>query len=223
MRPKKKLREELKRIEEWYHSIIFLLEEQNDSVIEMLILKNYKSIDKANISEVKLNKRETLKRYLNDSTLIRLISSYEIFLIGNIELYYKYNIKFLQHQKKFLEISYGELSTYSSLDEIWIELIQKECKAVRGLSYHRIKNYFKKKLNVLIAKDTNTPDKMEWFFDVRNIIVHRLGKTDSYFKKKYNYSDKYVNICKNDIEEIMNLMKNNSIWIEAQMKSKEKT
>jgi hypothetical protein len=208
--------DEIVRTEEWYNSVLYILE-SNDLVIEKLIIEKNKKINNNQKVEYKNRKRQALIRYLNDSTLIRLISNYEKFLIDTVALLYKNDITLLRKKKKIFEISYNELGEYQTIDEIWQELIERECHIVRGLNYNRIEKYYLNNFNIIIAENS-VSKQIDWYFDVRNIIVHRLGKIDKFFKKKYNTNESYINITNENILELLNITKNITINIDKLIK-----
>jgi hypothetical protein len=208
--------DEIVRTEEWYNSILYVLK-SNDLVIEKLIIEKNKKINNNQKSEYKEHKKQTLMRYLNDSTLIRLISNYEKFLVDTVALLYKNDIGLLRKKKKSFEITYNELGKYQTIDEIWQELVERECYIVRGLNYNRIEKYYLNNFNIIIAEN-NISKRIEWYFDARNIIVHRLGKIDKFFKKKYNINESYINITNENILDFLDIIKNISIKIDKLIK-----
>jgi hypothetical protein len=108
---------------------------------------------------------------------------------------------------------------HDGTDEIWQELVERECYIVRELNYNRIEKYYLDNFNIIIAEN-NISKRIEWYFDARNIIVHRLGKIDKFFKKKYNTNESYINITNENILDFLNIIKTISINIDKLIKKR---
>jgi len=151
----------------------------------------------------------SLERTLNQQTLVRVISTLEIFLVDifrDIFIITKVPFKDLD---KVLKFNQSQLLSIKSTSELYNQIINRECRSLSSGGFAEIIKAYKKKLNIDLLHIPPGKQKMQEYHDVRHIIVHKLGKIDSQFRKKYNVttkagisiSDDELNNCIKDINK----------------------
>ena len=114
-----------------------------------------------------------------------------------------------------LELSQAELLSISSTAEIYSKIINRECRKLTSSGYDDIAKYFRRHFDIEINNFAPGKSKIEEYHDRRHLLIHRLGKTDIQFRKKYNYSkqsivieEDYLMDCIKDFKEFSVLLNN---------------
>lgn len=147
----------------------------------------------------------SLERTLNQQTLVRVISALEIFLVDIFrDIFIITKIPF-KDQYKVLQFNQSQLLSIKNTSELYNQIINRECRSLSSEGFAEIIKAYKKKLNIDLLHIPPGKQKMIEYHDIRHIIVHKLGKIDSQFRKKYNVTTK-AGISISD-EELTNCIK----------------
>lgn len=123
--------------------------------------------------------------FLRELTLIRLISALEVYLIENIKYIAANNI-YLFKTNEIINFTASELISYESITEIFENIVTKDCRKLASGGYKKITGYYKSKFKINISCIFPGQSIMDEYHDRRHLFVHRLGKTDEYYRNKYN-------------------------------------
>lgn len=211
----RKLNLELDRIELLYHSTVY---SYNSSIKSIgvgdfdndLNDKNRIEISKSENSDIQLSRKrlkaqyeKKLPRDIRELIFIRAISILEVYMVSQVrELFLKR--KDLFHSNEQISFARGELLNSSSITELWTKLINKELRNLQNRSLSEKSKYYSKYLNINFDQSSEYPLPQEQIHDIRHIIVHRLGKTDAQFRRKYKTELKFLSIDETDLEKAIN-------------------
>jgi hypothetical protein len=125
---------------------------------------------------------------LREVILVRLVSTLEVFLVDTVEhLFFSRKDLFSRNEK--IELHYGEVISADSITEIWSKLIQRECRRLQNQGFGEVRKFYLQRFGVDFAVSRASIAKLEEMHDRRHILVHRLGKSDAYYRHKYNSSE----------------------------------
>jgi len=147
----------------------------------------------------------SLEKTLNQQTLIRVISALEIFLVDLFrDIFIITKIPF-KDQSKVLQFNQSQLLSIKSISELYSQIINKECRSLSSGGFIEIIKAYKRKLNIDLLHIPPGKQKMIEYHEIRHLIVHKLGRIDSQFRKKYNVTNK-TRISIND-DDLTNCIK----------------
>jgi hypothetical protein len=139
-----------------------------------------------------------VRRYLFELVLIRLVASIEAFLIDTVRSVYEIDkTPFLVSSKKH-EFRQDQLLKLKSTKDIESIIIEKECRRLSAGGYPEIRKFYSGRLATDIENLSNGSNQFEFYFDTRNVLIHRQGETDSQYREKHRYRGKYI-IVKEEI------------------------
>lgn len=190
---------------------------KKDDLIEIDIEVNpptfYKSKVKGVVSENQKN--------LAEIVFVRFVSALEVFLIDQIrEIFISHKEPF-KKENIILEFKQSDLLSIKSTADIYNLVISKELRRLSSGGFNEIVKYYNKTLKIDIANIYPGFKVMEEYHQRRHLLVHRLGKTDQFYRDKYNYQGHnitvenfYLENCFEDFkkfsEEILEQVKNRS-------------
>jgi hypothetical protein len=147
-----------------------------------------------NYFKIKRNAKRETRQNLNEILYVRIISALEVFLIDIIRDIFLITKEPFKRNDLRLELNHAELLSISSTAEISSKIINKECRKLTSAGYEDIVKYYRRHFNIDLDSFAPGKTKIEEYHDRRHILVHRLGKTDAEFRKKYNYSKNGISI-----------------------------
>jgi hypothetical protein len=191
---------ELKKLINFYRSSLYAYDQtdyflyqwrkKKDSLIEIDIEANppsfYKSKSKGVVSENQKN--------LAEIVFVRFVSALEVFLIDQIREI------FISHKEPFkkdniiLEFRQSDLLSIKSTADIYNLVISKELRRLSSGGFNEIIKYYNKSLKIDVAKIYPGFKVMEEYHQRRHLLVHRLGKTDQFYRDKYNYQEHNITV-----------------------------
>ncbi|OFX16470.1 MAG: hypothetical protein A2033_05255 [Bacteroidetes bacterium GWA2_31_9] len=131
--------------------------------------------------------------FLRELILIRMISALEVYLIENIKFIAANNV-FIFKTNDQISFTTAELMSYDSITEIFEKIITKDCRKLSSGGFKKITSYYYSKLKLNISSIPPGQNIMDEYHDRRHLFVHRLGKTDEYYRNKYNLQKAGISI-----------------------------
>lgn len=235
--------QELKRLREFYQATIYAYNQTD----YFLMLKRKHTEDLTNL-EIKIEKQPNFYRIkkptaisanaknLSEIVFIRVISGLEVYMKDSIlEIFRKNKLPF-KNLKKDLKFDYNELLSFKSTADIVNKLIKTELREVKNGGITELVRYYNNTFGLDINIDSPEFKKLLKYHDQRHILVHRLGKTDEVYRKKYGYNiftisidEDYLmtciddfNVFGNQIEELLELKFKDEYYRIQQSKKPEK-
>ena len=235
--------QELKRLREFYQATIYAYNQTD----YFLMLKRKHTEDLTNL-EIKVEKQPNYYRIkkpsvisaneknLSEIVFIRVISGLEVYMKDSIlEIFRKNKLPF-KNLKKDLKFDYNELLSFKSTADIVNKLIKTELREVKNGGISELVRYYNNTFGLEINIDSPEFKKLLKYHDQRHILVHRLGKTDEVYRKKYgsniftiSIDEDYLMTCiddfnafGNEIEELLELKFKDEYYRIQQSKKPEK-
>ncbi len=153
------------------------------------------------------NSISSLEKTLNQQTLVRAISALEVFLVDAFrDIFIITKVPF-KEQSKVHTFNQAQLLSLKSTSDLFNIIINKECRNLSSGGFTEIIKTYKKKLNIDLLHIPPGKQKMIEYHEIRHLIIHKLGRTDTHFRNKYNISNKvgisvdenYLKTCLKDI------------------------
>lgn len=210
--------QELKRLREFYQATIYAYNQTD----YFLRLKRKHTEDLTNL-EIKIEKQPNFYRLkkpsavsaneknLSEIVFIRVISGLEVYMKDSIlEIFRKNKLPF-KNLKKDLKFDYNELLSFKSTADIVNKLIKTELREVKNGGISELVRYYNNTFGLEINIGSPEFKKLLKYHDQRHILVHRLGKTDEVYRKKYGYNiftisidEDYLMTCIDDFNAFVN-------------------
>jgi len=235
--------QELKRLREFYQATIYAYNQTD----YFLMLKRKHTENLMNL-EIKIEQQPNFYRIkkpsatsaneknLSEIVFIRVISGLEVYMKDSIlEIFRKNKLPF-KNLKKDLKFDYNELLSFKSTADIVNKLIKTELREVKNGGISELIRYYNNTFGLEISIDSPEFKKLLKYHDQRHILVHRLGKTDEVYRKKYgsniftiSIDEDYLMTCIDDfntfgnkIEELLDLKFKDEYYRIQQSKKPEK-
>jgi len=144
--------------------------------------------------------------------LIRSISALEVYLIDSIrEVYYANKSPFMK--ESVVEYHLGEILSCTNINELHEKYIEKQCRQLHSNGFDDIKKFYKSRFNIDFAKFNTSIDSISYglnhiqqYHQKRHLIIHRLGKTDEQYRKKYNTDDITIKLTQKDLAVFLKVL-----------------
>lgn len=143
-----------------------------------------------------LKKRAEDKRRenLNSMLFVRIISTLEVFLVDLLKDAFHITKEPFKNNALRIEMSHAEILSIKSANNFYDKIINKECRKLSSGGFDDIVKYYKKHFKIELSNFYPGINKMKEYHDRRHLIVHRLGQTDSQYRKKYNTRAQSISI-----------------------------
>ena len=154
---------------------------------------------------------------LRELVLVRAISALEIFLGDTIrDVFVVTKVPFMDPGVE-ISFTHEDLIANNSPTKIFNRIINKELRKISGGSFNDVIKYYKKRFNIDIGSISPGYQVMNEYHDMRNILVHRLGKTDAIFRHKYRTEEQRININSRVINSLLDDIENFANKVEIQI------
>lgn len=140
---------------------------------------------------------------LNELIYTRLVSSFELFLSETAADIFTIRPNIFSKLNKTITLHYGEVLSLNSLAGIYTKILNSEIQNLSRIGFEDILKFYLK-LDLDFRSCGPGKEKMLKYHEIRHLIIHRLGKTDSKFKKNYNYHKEKIRINKQFLNEAIN-------------------
>ncbi|MCD8425017.1 hypothetical protein LNJ40_06885 [Tenacibaculum dicentrarchi] len=233
---------ELKRLREFYQATIYAYNQTD----YFLMLKKQHSKELINL-DIKIEKQPNFYRKKKSNTtsvneknlseiiFIRVITALEVYMRDSILEIFKKNKLPFKKLEKDLKFNYKELLSFKSTADIINKLIKSELREVKNGGITELVKYYNNTFGLNISITSPEFKKLLKYHDQRHIFVHRLGKTDDIYRKKYesinslSIDEDYLMTCINDftafgnqIEELLEIQFENEYYKIQQSRKPEK-
>lgn len=136
------------------------------------------------------NNISNLEKILIQQTLVRAISALEIFLIDTMRDIFVLNKKPFQEQRKTIQFTHAQLLSLKDTSELSNLIINKMCRSLSAGGFDEIIKTYKKMFDIDLLNIPPGKQKMIEYHDLRHLIVHKLGRIDIMYRKKYKTMNK---------------------------------
>ncbi len=167
----------------------------------------------------KLSQRNKTESILHELILVRAISALETFLTDAIrDIFVVTKIPFMDKEVRH-NLSQEELIANNSPTKIYSRIINKETRKLTSGGFNEFIKYYKKRFNIDLSSIDPGYKIMNEYHDRRHILVHRLGKTDEIYRKKYHTEDKKLTVDSSYVNSLLTDIKTFSIEVEKLVNS----
>jgi len=104
-----------------------------------------------------------------------------------------------------------------STTSIFDMIINKECRKLSSGGYKHILKYYKRNFNIDIGSFHPGNRQMEEIHERRHLLVHKLGKTDKAYRKKYNTTNMSVLIKEDYLLETISDLRTFATFLKNQV------
>lgn len=174
------------------------------------------------------------QKNLAEIIFVRCVSALEVYLTEQIREVFFITKEPFKKEHILVELKQSDILSAKSTTEIFNKIINKELRRLSSGGFSEIVKYYKKTLLIDIAKIKPKREIIEEYHQRRHLLVHRLGKTDQFYRDRYNFSEPnitvekyYLEHCFEDFREFaheihnqINIKLNNNFYIK---KTKQKS
>lgn len=172
----------------------------------------YKSKEKGIVSQNQKNLAEII--------FVRCVSALEVFLVEQVREIFFITKEPFKKEHILIEFKQSDLLCAKSTTDIFNKIITKEIRKLSSGGFNEIIKYYKKTFSIDIAEINPKKEILEEYHQRRHLLVHRLGKTDQFYRDKYNYSEASITVEKFYLEHCFEDFKAFAFEIHLQIKSK---
>lgn len=224
---------EIVDIRRWLHTTIYSYEVSAQFLSELM--ENGEDVShhiaKA-FDEVGCNANSLIHRLSADNiktckelALIRSVSALEVFAIDSIREIFEIN-KAPFFSDSEVKYHINEMLSCSNIEELQTKFIAQCCRNLHSGGFEDICRYYKKtfdidfqKFNTCINSQCYGLPYIQQHHQMRHLIVHRLGRTDEQYRKKYNTSDANIKLSENDLSTFFQTLLAFSRYINERMET----
>lgn len=204
---------EINDIKRWFHTTIYSYKTTTSNLSERL--NNNENIEQ-NVNDafndVGFNAYSLIHRLSTDNVkmckelaLIRSVSALEVYLIDTIrEVYFSNKSPFMK--KGIMEYQLGEILSCDNINDLHEKYIEKQCRQLHSGGFEDVTKFYKSRFEIDFSKFNTSVEsnnyglvQIQKYHQKRHLIIHRLGKTDEQYRKKYNSNDTTVKLTENDL------------------------
>ena len=138
---------------------------------------------------------------LRESLFVRAISQFETFLVDMVWEISKRTKEPFKEQNK-LSYPQAQLLSFQSIDELFNDIIQNECRQLTSRGFAYIANYYKSRFGIDFSNASPNISSIREMHERRHLFVHRLGVIDERYRQMFapdlsvgdhlNISEKYL-------------------------------
>ncbi len=197
-KPFRQLRSELQKIRRLHDATIYAYEQTGDFIRRKLKDKEIfgdTAITASLENEERLLARsphEILPKFSNaypevmrESLIVRAVSQFEVFIVDTVWEIAKRSIEPFKQADKVLEYPQAKILSFKSIEEIQNEIIIAECRQLTSQGFNYSRKYYEKRFGIDFSKCSVGIAEIEELHERRHIIVHRGGKIDTQYQKRF--------------------------------------
>ena len=129
-------------------------------------------------------------RYARELIFVRLISTVEVFLVDMIRDIFLKRPDLFHNQSRLFQITHAELLAAKDLSYLRNRLIAGELRQLHSKGLKEISRYYEKKLHVRFSSLGINLQILWEMVDRRHLLVHRLGRADESYRRRYNFYER---------------------------------
>nr|WP_297767931.1 Ig-like domain-containing protein [uncultured Butyrivibrio sp.] len=224
---------EINDIRRWLFTTIYAYK-QTSNVLSMKIENDCLSEEQISeaFDEQGCNSANLMRRLQLDNiktskelALIRSISALEIFLVDSVQEVFNSNkTPFMENGK--IEWPVGELLSCEDISLLHEKYIRGKCRNLHSGGFEEIQKYYKKVFATDFSTYCTQIDGKSYglpfitqYHQRRHLIVHRLGKTDEQYRKKYNTGELTIRLNEEDLSAFFQVLNSFGGFIERHLSS----
>lgn len=142
---------------------------------------------------------------LRETVFVRLVSALEVFLVDSIRELFR-SRKDLFRRDDQVRVSIDELLTVRSHTPFLSTFLRDELRRLQNRGLASMASYFSRHFGIEIAEW----DCFDTLLEVetrRHLLVHRLGRTDEFYREKYQFKNKIVRVSGTYLDDSIALVR----------------
>jgi hypothetical protein len=146
-------------------------------------------------------KAEKYLELLRELIFVRAISVLEFFLIENIKEIFTLTKEPFKNYGGSSFLENKKILFSKSLSQLHSEIINTICRNLSSGGYLEIKKFYLKYFNIdFFSINLQTKIDLCRYYEERHLLVHKLGKTDKEYRKKYDTDAIKIKITEKDLK-----------------------
>jgi hypothetical protein len=136
--------------------------------------------------------------FLEEMTLIRIISILEDFLMSVVKTAFYYDKNCFHEPRQTIEFQISEFLS-KDMSELEEKYIDGKVSNLHRQGFGEVRKFYKKTFDIDFNDFVTQYDSVDYrikdlvkIHDIRHLLVHRLGKTDAKFQSDYKYTGKQI-------------------------------
>lgn len=138
--------------------------------------------------------RNRMRQQMRELIFIRLVSVLEAYLVDTVRDIFVETKKPFRDQTAQAGFTQAELLSARSISYIFSRIINKECRRLTSGGFAEVIKYYKSRFGIALASMPPGKSVMREYHERRHLLVHRLGKPDSQYRKTYGFTSKKLSV-----------------------------
>lgn len=164
-----------------------------------------------------------IRQQLLELVFIRLISVLEAYLVDTVRDIFVTTKEPFKDQVQ-LKFTQAEILSTDSMSHLLSRIINKECRQLTSGGFNEIVKYYRARFNIDLTGIPPGKSKMTEYHERRHLLVHRLGKPDSQYRRNYGFTgkrasidDTYLESCFSEFEGFVDaIYRKLTVWLSKQ-------
>ncbi|WP_269537244.1 hypothetical protein [Cerasicoccus fimbriatus] len=203
---------EVKVLKSFYHATLdsyaltsSLLNFRGKNKVEFKNLRNHEDFEWIQSDHFRRKRKfeRRTNKVLTELILIRTISALEVYLIDLIKDVFLVTKAPFKDKSVTHEFSQEELIALNNPAKIFNRIISKETRKLSNGGFSEIIKYYKKRFDIDIGSITPGISIMREYHDRRHILVHRLGNTDTKYRRDYETEERKISVSQEYIDTLL--------------------
>jgi hypothetical protein len=131
---------------------------------------------------------------LRELIMVRVISALETFLTDLIRDVFVVTKAPFMDKSVMIQMTQEELIANSTPTQILNRVINKETRKLTSGGFNEFIKYYRKRFDIDLSSLLPGYKVLNEYHDRRHILVHRLGRTDEAYRKKYSTDEKRLRV-----------------------------
>ncbi|NQT10330.1 MAG: hypothetical protein HQ573_04070 [Desulfobacteraceae bacterium] len=138
--------------------------------------------------------RNRLRQQLRELIFIRIVSVLETYLVDTLRDIFVITKRPFRDQTSQIGFTKAELLSAPSISYIFSKIINKECRRLTSGGFIEIIKYYRSRFDIDLTSIPPGKSIMNEYHERRHLLVHRLGKPDSLYRRVYGFKSKKLSV-----------------------------
>ncbi|RLQ92117.1 hypothetical protein [Planomicrobium sp. Y74] len=209
LKPYRKYDLDFKRLNRWYLASLYSYD-STATMLELNMPQDRSTADKVYYKEkyliehhpsnLKRKYEKAYAKFLEEMTIIRLISIIELHLLDVVRTAFYHDKTCFYAPKETIEFQLSEFLS-KDMHDLEEKFIENKIGNLHRQGFSEIKKFYNKTFNINFDHFSTNIDSVPYtikdinkIHDIRHLLVHRLGLTDEKFKREYSYAHKLIQL-----------------------------
>ena len=174
--------------------------------------------------KLKASFRDRVRRQMRELVFVRLVSVLEAYLVDTVRDVFATTKQPFNDQGIQVSFTQAEILSVDSMSYVLSKIINKECRRLTSGGFTEIITYYRTRFDMDLSSIPPGKSAMAEYHERRHLLVHRLGKPDTQYRKTYTFTGKqvtvdeeYLTACFGDFESFIETVNRNlTTWLATQ-------